>query len=597
MTYFLRKYWDTLLLLAISIIAYGQTLFMYFLHDDYAVYYLFQQGKILGYPYQINSLLANAAISLFGLNSAAYFMLAIILFFIVSIIFKNFIYLLTKDRAISFICAALFASGYVGQRAIEMFLGNGIVTLPALTFFFLCLIGLIKYVNLQKNKWLLLSLLSFALTLEIAPHRHASFFIVNLGVLVLFLSRKRVKKFFILAIMFGALTFVELFVHPTKLLLGYETGSSSNFIVSILSTINSKNILNLFGSFWNSVYPVNNNSSPVTAGVILFLFIVSLLLLKVPKYDRAVKIMLVLILGSLLTFFMAVPDLVLESEHRYLLTVSYASAIIPLTLISRSGKKMAAILIASAIILLRLSSGVISQREFVNSYSRHSKNIFSQIKTYIPIINSPVAIYIEGSTKALNFAVGDAFRVGVLPSEAAVAVHYKTSMENIILPESLSQMEEVFSKNKMSLNDIYTFIYDGNSLKDTSLTTRRLIKDSPQPVDVLPSSWQVVDRGYLFEPDFQIETLVPVFLHISIDLSSKSWNNSLSGEKIVVRWEYNTSGDIREKMEAEMLIKTGRNLLDIKIPAGGEYLSRIRIDFDKSELNSKINYAKFSYEK
>ena len=74
----------------------------------------------------------------------------------------------------------------------------------------------------------------------------------------------------------------------------------------------------------------------------------------------------------------------------------------------------------------------------------------------IPVVEKPVVIFMEPSTTKIGFALGDAFRVGELKTEAAYAVLYKVPMDRFILPKT---------KNEIKGERIYHFYYDGEELR------------------------------------------------------------------------------------------------------------------------------------
>ncbi len=591
----IRKRWPAFVLTLVALIAYWQTLKMYFWQDDYTIYYVASENKLFDYPYQVNTLFVKIASLFFGLNPEPYFVLAIILFVVSVFCVKFFVYTITSDSLVSFLAAAVFASGFIGQGAMKMFLGTGIVALPALSLFLLSLTCLIKYLKFSRKSWLTLSLICFFLTLEIAPHRHATALIAILGVIALFLRRKRIKSLVLIGSPFAFLAYLELFVHPTKLIYSYPTGVMGNFSASLLQNLKLSFIGNFFASFWNSIFPSlyldRLTGVPALLGVLLTMLTLYLIFSNKLKYGFAAEVLLITTCASLLTFFISKPDTIFESDHRYLMTISYASAIIPIILVGKKGKKSLAILFSAILMSLHLCAGITTQNEFVRDYSSHAKNIFSQLRDYVPE-DTPdkVVIHLEATTKKLNLLAGDAFRVGTLPSEAALAVQLGVPIERVIISDRISELPDILKRNPdVRPENIYTFIYDGAKLMDTSPELRTLIATHPQIV-LAPNIWQIQNKSYIYRPESRVSTLWPMTLRLNISNAATLKSN------LKIAWEYDTSGHPLDEKEEQITVSSGQNLVSVGIPGGGRYLKEIIITPDKNIKDFSIINATLIYE-
>ena len=82
----------------------------------------------------------------------------------------------------------------------------------------------------------------------------------------------------------------------------------------------------------------------------------------------------------------------------------------------------------------------------------------------------------KGANQKLDFAVGDASRVGYFGSEVAFAVHYYTNQDNIILPQTIDEIPDLLKQNPgLTPDDVFTFVYFEDGLHDTSSETRKLL--------------------------------------------------------------------------------------------------------------------------
>lgn len=266
------------------------------------------------------------------------------------------------------------------------------------------------------------------------------------------------------------------------------------FILWFLRPRKRKNLLiftSLFlilGVVWGRLvitFPLRLEDIYTFSGGLFILLLALLLSLRIPYSAKACIFFSIISFGLFAIFWVAIPWQVLDSSHRYLMATSFTvplllSFFIPREIIFKARPTQRFIawvfFIVPCIFLtgIHIFAAKETQKEFIINYSRHVKNIYSQIKYHIPQINDTVVVYIDGDTSQLKYAVVDAFRVGALPPETALAVHYNTKMENIVFPDSLDKIIEAAKNKSIKVNNIYTFSYDGNNLKDTSVETRKL---------------------------------------------------------------------------------------------------------------------------
>lgn len=590
------------LILAVFI-SWKQTLSMYFWHDDFTGLYYLQQNYLYWWPYHSISLLHKFLLNLLGLEPGGYFYISLFLYFIATFLVYYLLNLFFQNRLLAFFSSLVFASGYVGQEAIMMPIGNGLGTLVGLNFFLLTLFFLFKYFNDGRRKLLLFSLISFFTTLEFAFYRFATAIFVIVGTDLAFSllgKKKDYRGFFTRSIIFGVLFLIQLLFRPSHYLLGllgfkmlpplsYSIQSPDLFSQpnKILEIIHWKYILNIIGSFWNLFYPITYQtdfyfylvrSSPpqisnywlllsvipliaislfilvavrilrprlfswrkiifyssvfsfvlfllgrfvksvtpypqdqisILNGLLLLILFFFVLKMGITYFQRYAIFSLILAFGLLSLFFLVKPDFAIESSHRYLLPSALSPAFAATFFITKElVKRGKNIKIAWTIFLLptillffsHISVGYQTQKDFVNLHSQHARRFYEQLKAHIPTIKDKTIIYVEGETRELSMSIADAMRVGALPSEASIAVHYATNIKNIILPETTAEIPRILKENKdLTLDDVFTFIYDGKELRNITQGMRQLLKGKTSVISSFPYSWQVEPKGSQIE--------------------------------------------------------------------------------------------------
>lgn len=512
----------TLSLILLAIFSYHQIFSMYFWQDDYTILYFAQSNKLFDYPYQAGTLLTRWLYSYFDLNTYAYFAVGLCLFILSTLLFRYFVFEITNNKWLSYLSGFVFASGYIGLDAMKMFVGTGIVTLPGLIGMLLVLIFQLKHLKTGIHKYMIVSLVSYVLTLEVAPHRHSALILVLIITELIFFHFKKSKKqkLFLNIGLYTGVAFLQLIIHPSKLILQYTTGTMGNLTADVFyQALNPNYWLNIFGSFGNLFIPSYFKDPLVVNLIISKLFpdhlllllpgviglflsiaitqkkhwlritmisILAIVILNKLSIDIVDKIsiinglqitvvliakililtksqkffglyFLVISFGSLLTFYLSKPDLVLPTYHRYLMT----SAFIPgLSIIVLRKNKGLMIAVAFVLIFFNLVSTINSQRSFIKKYSIHARNIHEYLKNDLPTVEQKTLIQVNAVGKDLQFAVGDAFRVGTFPSEVSVAVNKKIDASQIFISESEDQTQAILSEHP-DIVQKYVFEYDG----------------------------------------------------------------------------------------------------------------------------------------
>ncbi len=247
----------------------------------------------------------------------------------------------------------------------------------------------------------------------------------------------------------------------------------------------------------------------------------------------------------------------------------------------------------STFIFLRLFSAINTQQAFEQVYMRHFRNIYSDLHKELPEINSPTLIYMEGTTKDLDFAVGDASRVGELPTQAAFAVQYKTVMNNIIWPETIDDIGRLVDQNKLNPDTVHTFIYNGEKLIDTSFRIRDMLSNPNKYSKKVIVNKNSKTPFVLFleqnndNPMFY--TSIP--LNASLDVTNLE-NESVNLE---LQWKYDSYGPIDTSRSFELkLLKGESKKIKFTVSAGGIYLKELRIvSLDGKSANVRVGSMLF----
>ncbi len=330
------------------------------------------------------------------------------------------------------------------------------------------------------------------------------------------------------------------------------------------------------------------DAASIFNGGVFLIFLITLIIKGVPESRILSLSGLLMVFFMLAIFFITIPERVLVSYNRYLLLPSFTIAFLPAFFITkefylknsikRSFARLFFALFIAALVLPRLFASFSTQQEFVQSYSRHAKTFYRELREIIPA-DKKVVIYVEGATKELDLSIGDAARVGYLGSEAAVAINLNTRKENILLPQSLEEIPVLLNKNKtIGVDDIYTFLYTEQGLFETSKITRELLLGNSPQVTVLPDDLDKL-KIWSLQP---IEAVIPL----------KAPNGVSELEAF---WAYNTYGSVHKDRSVKIPLFTDGLWHEYKfiIPAGGEYLKRIY--FKDLGFKPEIGKIRFKY--
>lgn len=242
-----REYWWAILLFLLVLVAYGQTLNMYFWVDDWGMAYKmrypeadipnFGPGIFGNGAYRYNVTPFILLYPLFGLNATIYFAIGLAFYFLATLA----VYLLAKElsgkKLIGLISAAIFASGYIGSDAMYH-LNNSYQLVHTAALSALTIWLLVKHYQTDSIKYYFLALLLYATILEFLFLRSHGVFLLILSAafLALVLYRKKFLPTVIKFAPFFLIWFYMFFLDPrtSKEYDGYGRGDLLPNTINIL---------------------------------------------------------------------------------------------------------------------------------------------------------------------------------------------------------------------------------------------------------------------------------------------------------------------------------------------------------------------------
>lgn len=186
----LRRYWYLFFLAVITLVAYGQTLNMFYWIDDWGMLFNMIHPDIFpgnfGHPaYRYNTTPFVFLYPFVGLNSQIYFGLGLIQYFIAGVVVFLLTRSMTKSRLIGLCAALLFSSGYIGSYGLYR-LSNSYQLIETAIFMVLTVWSIFLYYKSKKIRYYLLSLFFFTATLEFFVLRAQGLLLIVFAVSILF---------------------------------------------------------------------------------------------------------------------------------------------------------------------------------------------------------------------------------------------------------------------------------------------------------------------------------------------------------------------------------------------------------------------------
>lgn len=571
-------------LLFISLIAYGQTLFMYFWIDDSALIYKLQyvdqalgfwgKGAIGQGPYRhiVNQFVPFYPI--FKSNPVPYYLIGLILYFLASVAVFLFSKELSKNKTVAFISAAIFASGYVGSESIfgitnSWQTSRGIIM--ALFTFWLYY----KYLKSKKLIFYILSVILFFFSLDTVYIRAhgliiALFFFDIIFTPVLF-NFKSIFGLFIRQIAF-------LIIHYNIYLTGggYASGFGMwTLIRDILSGGKYYLLFIPFEDLGNLFFPsiisekidliisqyINLPKKISSGAVLISILVILLTTFLYKKFRKSEKFLSKVLLFSFIwavanfvVFYLRETNHSLWTTHRYfsysfaLVSLFYAAAIyLTSRLIRVFNKGDVKIMLTSIIVITYLALGVVHQYQFNKQRSFPAKKFFYTFEQSLPQIPKGAYLYFDIKSENKVKKEFDSFFGGMFSEGANLAIHSEgiDYMNDFIFTYKFEDVLKALADNRLSLDNVFTFYYGDQGLDNTTAEVRKLLQ-SNLTVNISISniksttSYQSIGNDFItsssftenattivnypkiyFEPDQKIPSLIPSNLRFSVRITPR----------------------------------------------------------------------------
>lgn len=465
-----------ILIILVSIIAYGLTLGMFIWQDDNAIFFKLQHlqvgaGNLGTGIYDKNSAYRFVIVPLvpvfylFGVYPAAYFLMGIVWFIIAAFTVYLLTKLITNHKPTALTAALIFASGFIGAETMWRIFN------ASQTLITLILINLSLYFFLRSSKkspkllYYLISLILFTLVMEIGYVRAHGIFWAFLA-LELFLNFKLTKSILRL------LPFFFMFGH------WYLFGNSNNKHISLL--LEKIFVDYKFDILLVPLKTLENAFIPNVFNFPLWIFLIVLLVVLIKFRDRVLLWSLVFIAGNYVTYFFIYHDAVLNSTHRYLTISSSGAAIFTACLLGKIKDKKLYKISAFFVIALHLILVNIIQWQFLEEKSTPAKKFYTTLKKEIGELSPKSALFFDiYEDRKIRERFQDFFNVGSMPDTTAIAIHFNLDRDDLYLPQSYRELLNLINEGKVDKNNIYTFFFDenGNPVNTTRSTKATLFNE------------------------------------------------------------------------------------------------------------------------
>jgi len=613
--YLLNKNWQIFLILLVVILAYGQTLRMYWWVDDWGLVYkmIFPQDApnpsnfgagIFGQgAYRYNATPFIFLYPIFGLSVSIYYALGLFQYFLAAALLYLFLKDITGKKLLGLLSGIVFASGYIGSFAMYR-LSNSYQLVETAIFLILTAWALIKHYQSGKVLFFWLSLLSYVTTLEF-------FFLRAHGVLIivlasaLFFAKVEKKLPAILTLALKQIPFIAfyLFFYFFDYRGGPESSgvSAGDYLTKTAKLLTSKEgpglITNLLSSFTYLVIPdqivnkvaklFNFFSSDIFAKVVGGGLIGGLFLLfynKVKQGRKEAKLILFGILwifSNIFIYFIYMPTSVFDSHSRYAIPAFLGAAIIYATVFTLIFERNLRIL-AVSIVGLTLIVLTNKDESFIIRYvSIPDKKGYELIKREVPQVNKDTVFYID--------TVDDPnYKSNVLGNIPQLGISSLFKYRGVTtIAGSYNELFYLLSAGRTQLGNIYTFFYSPEGYTNTTERIRGLLGKESEPVE--HSNWEEISEPNQFlELKLNQSSLVPSVLAFTMKATPVSGEESYPSEGQARIWwitdrRSNYYSDYSQ--EFDIFLDGKPHTYTVYLPAQGTRLTSVKIDSFYLPLN------------
>lgn len=266
------------------------------------------------------------------------------------------------------------------------------------------------------------------------------------------------------------------------------------------------------------------------ASFVVFLFIPVIFWNKNRRAAIMVLFGWAVIVFQVLSYFVVYKDAVFESTHRYFsgAFVGYCllmGGLVSVSLWTKAKSKLKLInhVCLGGLILLifiNLKLNISSQSKFVREISIPSKQFYKQLKSSIPGIKKDSLLYFDIQNSGFyQHQFDEFFSVGSMPNSTAIAVYYGIDRYDFFLTSNYNEVLSKIVKNEVSINQVYSFFYGADGLKNTTSDFRKLLLDGGEKVDNIsfPEKFENTFT-YTFASEEKPDSLTPLLFRMDISL-------------------------------------------------------------------------------
>lgn len=598
-----RRYFPFVLIFLVAILAYWQTVRMFWWVDDWGLVYKmifpleapnpsnFGAGFFGQGAYRHNATPFIFLYPLFGLSAPTYFAIGIFQYFLTACVLYLFIKDITKKGFPALLSSIIFASGYIGSYAMYR-LSNSyqLVETGLLLILFTWL--LIKHYQSGKSYFYWLSLLLFIITIEFLFLRAQGILLIGLTATILFARIKiDIRSFMIFVLKQLPFVGIYIFFYFIDYRGGPELGGNtvraifSHNLQLLMSREGSSLITNLLASFLylavpdqpiNSVFKfLRLNHFEYYSKILGGLLILSLFTLFLRKVREGKKEALIIFLGivwvfsNIFTYFFYMPTSIFVSNSRYAIPAFVGIAMVWGTTFSFISKKWLSILI---VVILSASLIYLANREqssIVQHISTPDRQGYALIKKEVPGINKNTIFYIE----TVDDPTYKSNVLGNIP-QLGIPSMYKTHGP-IKIASSYNELFSLLGQGESQISDIYTMFFSADGYKFTTQEFRDILMQKNNTT--ILSNWQALGlwQGYFI--DIGAPSLTPNLLHLKIRAFSR---NGINTNEVGVWWMTDRRNIfVPEYSKNINLYLDGKSHdYEVLIPAQGTILKQIKVE-------------------
>ncbi len=455
-----------------------RSLFLYFWHDDFALFYTIKQGicnSAWPWPYNRYCFSYGELYKVFGYNPFPYFALGFLLigatYFIVYIFCRRF---LNKFASLS--VSLLLSAGFIG--ATNLTYAYSIITIYlSLLVFVLSL----YFLDFNRFKSLFVSILLFFISIVFFPARGSTYIFIYLSAIFLFFGYKTKTKFklffsFLALLVFLFVYFYLPYTETGKLFMVLGRSGYPGLSISFLST----KIQNFFGTISYFIFDerfknLDPNRIFVGIGIFVYMFVSSILKFK-QKKKFAWMIFSILWLVFLYIPQGLVTDWVLDSTNRYIIFpyigfVLFLGGVLHGTKITK--EKVFVTIFIFVLVVANLFRGNIYLKS-VQVASNERRQFYSSLRSYIHSVPGDSVFFFTAPQKYMG-QLADFMRVGFYPTETSISSELDFNMAKVKVVTESDLFTRMWRDGNVPSNRLYAFYWNGSKLIDTTEESRDLL--------------------------------------------------------------------------------------------------------------------------